>query len=405
MKIISVNTFKFEFTRLRSAIPLAALLLTACGGGAAASSSGVGAKSVAYAINKSAPVSNCPTGGITVLSGIDTNGNGVLDPSEVTNTQYVCNGANGANGIPALVAMTTEPAGANCATGGKKVSAGLDTNGNGILDTAEITSTSYICNGASGTNGTNGLNTLLAIVAESAGANCLYGGSKITSGLDTNANGVLDASEVTSTKYVCNGAPGATGPAGPGVTWVDVTSTTQQAVSNTGYMADNAARVIITLPVSPVLGDIVQVNGVGAGGWTIAQNASQTTITENILGATTRTWTARATTQNWGSVASSTDGTHLVAVVYGGQIYTSTDSGLTWTAQATNQYWLSVASSADGTHLVAAVYGGQIYTSPDSGLTWAARATTQSWNSVTSSADGTHLVAAVYAGQIYTSHE
>ena len=42
--------------------------------------------------------SNCPTGGVSVSSGIDTNGNGVLDASEVSNTQYVCNGADGTNG-------------------------------------------------------------------------------------------------------------------------------------------------------------------------------------------------------------------------------------------------------------------------------------------------------------------
>ena len=46
----------------------------------------------------------------------------------------------------------------------------------------------------------------------------------------------------------------------------------------------------------------------------------------------------------------------------GGQIYTSTDSGITWTAQASSQAWYGVASSSDGTKLVGAVYGGQLYT-------------------------------------------
>ena len=32
--------------------------------------------------------------------------------------------------------------------------------------------------------------------------------------------------------------------------------------------------------------------------------------------------------------------------------------------------WVSVASSADGSKLVAAVKGGPIYTSPHAGLTW-----------------------------------
>jgi hypothetical protein len=258
---------------IRSALPLSVLLLAGCGGGGGSTttpaSTATGAHSVVYAVNKSAPVSNCPSGGITVQSGIDTNGNGVLDPSEVTSTQYVCNGTSG---TAALVATTIEPAGANCASGGEMVSAGLDTNGNSILDASEVTTTAYVCNG---TNGTNGLNTLVAIVTEPAGANCTYGGINVTSGLDTNANGTLDPSEVTTTKYVCNG---------PGINWVDVTGTSVQAVSNTGYSADSASRVTITLPVLHAMDDIIQVSGIGAGGWAIAQVAGQTIIIDGIAG-------------------------------------------------------------------------------------------------------------------------
>jgi len=73
-----------------------------------------------------------------------------------------------------------------------------------------------------------------------------------------------------------DGATGATGPAGPGVTWVNVTTSTQQAVSNTGYLANNgAAGVTIVLPASPTMGDIIQVNGVGSGGWLVVQNGGQ----------------------------------------------------------------------------------------------------------------------------------
>jgi hypothetical protein len=67
----------------------------------------------------------------------------------------------------------------------------------------------------------------------------------------------------------------------------------------------------------------------------------------------------------WNSVASSTDGTKLVAGVMGGQIYTSTDSGVSWTACESVRVWQSVASSGDGTKLVAVVYdqnGELIYT-------------------------------------------
>jgi len=158
---------------IRVALPLSALLLTAClsGGGGGSSTTTpttTGANSVVYAVIKTAPIATCPNGGITVQSGIDTNGNGVLDPSEVTSTQYVCNGSTGA--------------------------------------------------------------------------------------------------------------------AGPGITWINAASSVQ-AASNTGYLASNAtAPVTITLPAAPNVGDVIQVNGIGAGGWKIAQAAGQTIIIDSITG-------------------------------------------------------------------------------------------------------------------------
>jgi len=61
-------------------------------------------------------------------------------------------------------------------------------------------------------------------------------------------------------------------------------------------------------------------------------------------------------------VASSSDGTKLIAAVVGGQLYTSVDSGATWLPSESNRNWISVASSSDGNKLVAAVHGGRIYT-------------------------------------------
>jgi photosystem II stability/assembly factor-like uncharacterized protein len=117
------------------------------------------------------------------------------------------------------------------------------------------------------------------------------------------------------------------------------------------------------------------------------------------------TWIARDSNRDWTVIASSADGTKLVAVVENGQIYTSTDSGVNWTARESNRNWRGIASSSDGTKLAAAAQGGQIYTSTDSGVTWTARESNRNWaeNGVASSDDGTKLVAAVYGGQIYTS--
>ena len=60
-------------------------------------------------------------------------------------------------------------------------------------------------------------------------------------------------------------------------------------------------------------------------------------------------WTqTHAPTGNWQALAMSADGSKLVAAVYGGGIYTSTNFGGTWvsnSAPVTN--WSGVASSAD----------------------------------------------------------
>ncbi len=115
-------------------------------------------------------------------------------------------GVAGTNGVNSLVKITTESTGANCTTGGKKVESGLDSNNNGTLDVIEVTSSNYVCNGAIGDTGANGVNGLISLVKvsdEPDGNNCKKGGTKVESGLDLNNNNVLDSNEVTSTSYVC----------------------------------------------------------------------------------------------------------------------------------------------------------------------------------------------------------
>lgn len=58
--------------------------------------------------------------------------------------------------------------------------------------------------GSNGTNGSDGLGALVVTSTEAAGANCAYGGTKIETGQDADADGVLDAAEVSSTRYVCS---------------------------------------------------------------------------------------------------------------------------------------------------------------------------------------------------------
>ncbi len=163
-------------------------------------------------IDAEAAGANCPAGGNRVSSGLDLNRDSSLSGAEVSSVQYLCHGANGSNGLSARVLMSGEPAGAHCAAGGQRISVGLDADGDGALSAGEVQSTSYVCNGA---RGDDGLNSLSKVEAIGAGAACPQGGSQISSGLDSNRNGLLDAAEVSSIGYACHGATGATGATGP----------------------------------------------------------------------------------------------------------------------------------------------------------------------------------------------
>jgi len=123
------------------------------------------------------------------------------------------------------------------------------------------------------------------------------------------------------------------------------------------------------------------------------------------------TWTSNSLPEDlWTSLASSADGSMLVAVGDFGPICVSTNSGATWTATDTQDYeaWTSVASSADGSKLAAVNSFGMIYTSANSGGSW-----TEATNlpapvnsdqcSIACSADGTEVIATSSGQGIYTS--
>jgi len=170
--------------------------------------------------------------------------------------------------------------------------------------------------------------------------------------------------------------------------------------------------------------------------------------------AVAQTWTQTSLpTTSWSSVASSADGTKLIAIISQHGVpfgfYTSTNSGVTWTKSFTGEAgcvassadgsylvalddslptiltstnygsswhqnlsfhingWVSVASSANGSNLVAitsAFPGTTIYTSKDAGTTWATNSLTAFGGySVASSTDGNKLVVALGDDRIYTS--
>ncbi len=193
------------------------------------------------------------------------------------------------------------------------------------------------------------------------------------------------------------GPPGPVGPGGYSFPWRKVTDSFT-ASSNNGYLtAGVVSPVVLTLPTSAGIGDLVRVFGASTTGWQV--NPPVSGLID--FGTMVQSWRSSGPQLDWGAITSSADGTKLAATTHYGQIYTSSDSGVTWNPRGPSQGWYDITTSADGIKLAAVQTNGQIYTSADSGVTWTPRDSTRYWQAITSSADGTKLAAV--AEQIYTS--
>jgi hypothetical protein len=93
----------------------------------------------------------------------------------------------------------------------------------------------------------------------------------------------------------------------PITTWNAVAGTAQVLVPNSSYYTQNSSLTTLTLPVSCNVGTIMQIAGVGSGGWILAQNASQSINFGNQV----------TTTGTGGSIASTNryDGIQVLCVV------------------------------------------------------------------------------------------
>ena len=139
----------------------------------------------------------------------------------LTATAFACGGEDGLDGGEGAAALveTSDASAEECEYGGVVITTGLDADGDGVLNENEIVSTAVICDGAPGAGGEDGEtgetgpegdagadgdSSLVVFEEEPAGANCPEGGVRVLSGLDTNSDGTLQESEVVSTDYVCN---------------------------------------------------------------------------------------------------------------------------------------------------------------------------------------------------------
>jgi hypothetical protein len=75
---------------------------------------------------------------------------------------------------------------------------------------------------------------------------------------------------------IINGAGSITISSSGSAGWVDQTTGTVTMTTNTGYTSDDGASLVtFTLPTTSAIGDFIEINGKGAGLYTIAQASGQ----------------------------------------------------------------------------------------------------------------------------------
>ena len=395
-----MNTHCVVASRLlaRACICAAVLALHGCGGSDGSDGMRADVDPIVLAAAAQPPSAQCVNGGVQLQTGFDINSNGVLDADETLGAHYACGVAS--EKTATLVVASFEPPGSECANGGVRVRSGTDVNANGALDADEVSATSHACHAAPPAATTvAGPNALARLERIGAGSTCAFGGIDVVWGSDGNGNGVLQPGQATSVRALCEGSLGAN------ATWTPVAGVAAPAAPNTGYTASSdTAAVAITLPANLNVGDLIAVRGSGAGGWSIVQNGGQSINAQSLGIVAGETWTPHESARGWGAVAVTPDGARLIIGVSGGTLFVSSDAGHTFVPTGPTYSWWGAATSADGSKLAAAPGDGPIHTSADAGATWTAHpGTSANWVSIASSADGVRLAAAGWMGPIFVS--
>jgi hypothetical protein len=172
-------------------------------------------------------------------------------------------GADGGNGLNSLIAVTPIPQGsAQCPAGGEEIQVGVDTNGDGVLEPSEVEQTAYVCNGTSAggdasANGVDAMNEDDATPDSGEAGDETYGGD--TDGGD--AGGGAGSSGRVSAAYSC-----AVSPTGGNVrAAVDLTGAMPNSVSPGQSIQMSAFQATLTAPATFV-NEVIESGGRSVSG-------------------------------------------------------------------------------------------------------------------------------------------
>lgn len=320
---------------------------------------------------------------------------------------HVCNGAPGKDGESVIV--TEVGAGEGCEYGGAKLTVGstetLVCNGapgpqgekgepgesvtvipvpvedpacpyGGVRLQVGTGPVEHVCNGEPGQMGERGESVTLT--TEPPGPNCANGGTRVQAGADI--------------QYVCNG---------DSLSWYELTAD-RTAHPHAGYIASDDVEATLTLPPTTDLhlGALIRVIHTGTGRVSVERHEDQSF---DWIPGTLATPTSFVAVDPeveypwktpWRGVASSADGSRLIAVAEEQWIHISADGGESWSMHDNIRRWTAAASSADGSKLLAAYIFERVFVSSDFGATWSAKHWQRDWRAVAMSSTGDIMFAA-----------
>lgn len=226
-----------------------------------------GAGSITLSATSSVPTTfNADTGSatpsantltVTGTGGITTSGSGSTLTVALTNPVTVAHGGTGATTLTANGALYGNGTSAVAATA-------AGTNGQVLIGATGAAPAFATITGSNGITLTTGANSLA--ISNTSIPNSALQNSSITintTGIITGGGSVSLGGSLTLNANATN------------FPWTEVTGTSASMAASNGYIANNAALVTLTLPLTAALGTIIRVAGKGNGLWKIAQNASQ----------------------------------------------------------------------------------------------------------------------------------
>jgi hypothetical protein len=144
------------------------------------------------------PASNstsCETDPVHVTIGVDRDGDGKLDSAEAASSEVICPGTD----TPVTRSRQMPASPQRCPDGGLQVESGLDRDGSGTLDDSEVNSWQWSCDGDH--------LTVKGTALPGRSPQCKDGGVVLESGEDKDGNHVIDSDERWGSDVICGTTP------------------------------------------------------------------------------------------------------------------------------------------------------------------------------------------------------